>query len=544
MTRWSWCWALALAFFAPMAALSQPPIPRPLDCVNSDFQQKLKEFTDLNPNEECKLNAPAKCDECPQELMVPGKGRSCCKNLHWQIRASARIYQDDYKRRCEASNAKLRECTQINNDPRAQVVCLKQHSILVDKDENDIARHLMKTQDILIKLEQLADQARGRYRAELRKYASAGEGPLPDGEVLGARVVNQTCTGRFGPDRRSESVFGKNPSRPDSEGRIIDEMTSAMTKSLQFREIAYKHADLHQKRGAEFAGLSRKMADIEKRLQTAGTPDPKKPPDSKSDITGTEQKPPQAAGGQPPGGGGGSPAGGGAQSGQPSGFDQGGGSNTTTPPSFNAGDTTRGEGTKNQPTRIGSTKADDAPTSKTSEGLVSPVATSGLAVSSGLGADLGTSRGLASTGSGRNSSASSSPGGGGGGLGGGGGDSSPSCAGKDCQAMSATGGQFAPVGSLGGAGGGMGGLGMDDSSALDNLFKTDDAKSGEGPGADALADLGNSEEGLEGLDGEEQAGGTGGEIGKADGGDLFLRVRTMYTRAQKKGLVAGMLKKL
>lgn len=470
---------------------------------------------------------------------------SLCTLTYERIGEAAKNYLNEMASHCESVARSYTRCASEDTDEK-RYKCIQNAARSSITPEERASNKLKAEQGHLLALE-LEERLR-----ELRKVYERDKRLLLGARPARAAPANldeeQTC----GKNRRNEFIERPRYRRGLEDGpeSIFRQMDRVQQRAREFLDVAYKTADQHDKRVRRFRQQEREMDDLIKRARTAGDPDKKGPEQKKgpSDITGTENKPPQqqaAGGGQPPGGGGGQQGGGQSGSGQPSGFDQGGGSNAGTPPSLNAGNATRGEGTKNAASKVGSDKT-DAPASKTGEGLISPVATSGLAVSSGSGlgnTGLGTSRGLASTGNGRSSSSSSSPGGGGGGgLGGGGGGGGAPCVGKDCQAMSATGGQFAPVGSLGG--GGMGGIGGDDSSALDNLFKTDDPKTGEGPAADALADLGTAEEGLEGLGGDVQAGGEGGEIGTAEGGDLFLRVRTMYTRAQKKGLVAGMLKKL
>lgn len=548
--RWGWRGTLALLLFArPVYAEIQ--FPSPLDCVNSQFQQQVRVFENINPVEQCKLNGPAKCDEGPENLMVPGKGRSLCQNMYWRIKDAAKKYSEEYRQRCNASNVKLTEC-KGKPTPPAQIGCLKEHHIQIDKDENEIAKLLMDTQGVLIELEKLADEARKKYQNLKQARASKGIGPTPPsaGECpfLEDTAIDQTCTGRLARNRCGNELFLPRPGVPDSQGPIIDEQTHAMTRSLQFRQIAFTTAERHQKRGQEFAGRSRQLADLERRFQTAGPTDGKKAPEAKSDITGTDKPPQQQAGG-PQGGGGGSQGGGGSPSGSgpASGFDQGGGSNAGTPPSFNNAGTTRSEPPADKANKVG--KDSNSGTGSTTAERIDPTPSSSFSnnLGSGVGdSGIGASRGLASSGKGRGSTAASSSSPGGGGVGGSGGGSSVPCLGKDCQqALSATGGQFSSAGSLGGGGGGGG---MDDSGALDSLFKNDEPGGDAGPGGDALAALEGEGGESAGFDdstagGEMQAGGAG-EIGSADGGDLFHRVRGMYTKAQKKGLVAGMLKKL
>jgi hypothetical protein len=535
--------------------------PPPLDCNNNPFLQNVNRFVNLKPNEECKQNSPAKCDEGPEELMVPGRGRSICKNVYFRIVEAAQKYRTEFQQRCAASNGKLSECNQPNKNSTERVACLREHHAMVKAHQNEIAQLLMESQKKLLDLEVHAREVRNRYRSEFQKMERAPQGPNQDGTTMGEGALDRQCVGSFSPDRRGIQIFQRDPRLPSSEGRIIDEQSNALTSSAQFRELAYNTADDHQKKAREFEAREKALRDVERRMRTAGDPTADKKADQKkSDITGTDQKgggPQQQAGG-PQGGGGGAPPGGGG-GGSPGGgspasaFDQGGGSNAGTPPSFGGGNTPRNDAVKNDAVKVGGSPKSDAG-STTGEGLgANPESNMQFGSGSALSdAGVGGSRGLASTGKGgRSSSAASSsaPGGGGAGGGaggGGGGGNAVPCLGKDCQqALSATGSQFSSSGSLGGGGGGGGG--MDDSSALDSLFKTDEpGKEGGGPAGDALAGLDGEAGSLGdlGADGGETQAGGAGEIGSAEGGDLFLRVRGTLTKAQKKGLVAGMLKKL
>lgn len=93
---------------------------------------------------------------------------------------------------------------------------------------------------------------------------------------------------------------------------------------------------------------------------------------------------------------------------------------------------------------------------------------------------------------------------------------------------------------------GMGGL--DSPPSLDGLFGADSPLAPDGMAADAglgsvldggglLGDLGS------GLGAEGEMQGDAG-IGAQEGSDLFGRVRDTHLRAQQKGLVAGMPKRL
>lgn len=124
---------------------------------------------------------------------------------------------------------------------------------------------------------------------------------------------------------------------------------------------------------------------------------------------------------------------------------------------------------------------------------------------------------------------------------------SGACPGKDCQALGGA-AMFGGVGALGSgsppSGGGGDGGSMGSLGGLDNLFKDDKGKSG----ASALEGMANLDASTASLDVSPSAEASlaaqgSGDIGGSEG-DLFQRLHQFHERAQKRGLVVGMTRRL
>jgi hypothetical protein len=497
----------------------------------------------------CEMNRDSQCDKF-SEAPEQDEEESNCRSLYMKVAGTIDRYEQKIRDHCAQADRELQEC-KLKPQGAVQAECMRNQAQNAAREEDRLARMMMRAQDRLLKRERAAGEQRFHFTNIFNgHHADILANNFDPGRITGpAKRCAPADRNRF---LRFWRPRVSPPAGTEPEAPIITELNEALKNSVKFRELAFTSASRHQATTKTFESQAKQFDGLVKRF--ASDPSMKNLEEKKgpSDITGTEQKgggPQQQAGGPQGGGGGGSPGGGGAPSGSgpASGFDQGGGSNAGTPPSFNSAGTPRSDMPADKSNKVGKDPVSGVGSTTAERIEQSPGFNFSNDLGSGSGdSGLGASRGLASSGKGRSSSAaSSSAPGGGGGAGAGGGGSSVPCLGKDCQqALSATGGQFSAAGSLGGGGGG----GMDDSGALDSLFKSDEPGGDAGPGGDALAslegeggDLGALADGAAG--GEMQAGGAG-EIGSADGGDLFLRVRGMYTKAQKKGLVAGMLKKL
>jgi len=362
------------------------------------------------------------------------------------------------------------------------------------------------------------------------------------------------CTGKPDPMKAYDALKPRNSAKLETSP-LVSEQVKAITFSEAFRSVAFNSAKKHQDTTSVFQDQAKKFDKLAIKAPSLSPKTPAKN-SSKSDIPGADQKqlqpPPAQQAAQPSGGqsspGGGSPGGGGAAN-------QGSaGATAGTPPSFNNSSGTQStEPAKGTASEVGmGTPIGGSRTGEATGPLPLPDVETVLGGALGAGSALTSSRSPSDGNSGRSSSSKAASigatGGGAGGLSGA--TSAKPCLGTDCQQAMGNmkTNQFASVGSLGGGGGG--GLGLDgDIGSLDSLFKADDLSKIDPLADGALNGFGSldssldSELGGEFVDGSKQSAG-GGEIGKSESRDLFVRVRSYHVRALKRGLLVGVPKKL
>lgn len=525
-------------------------------CDSNKFMAQLKPTGALpDPDVECANNKGAKCQFVRTDKLKPGESPGACEMVYKRIKDTIDAYQAKVNAYCTQSNAKLDQCEALVGRGTLQQTCMAEHANETAVEETKLAQELMEAQNRLLVFEEAATEAKKKYlgfwdRIKPAKVNAVGLPHLPPIAPHSSFPKDDfECGGKPDSVALWKAMQPSEKDKPETSP-MISEQVKAIKYSEAFRKVAFTSAKKHQDTTTAFKGHAKKFEELARK---GGSVDPNslkgKDDPNKSDITKSDQKAPPPGGGAPPGGGGGgSPGGGqgGGSSGQAQ--DQGGfGATAGTPGSLN---TPGGSG--KDPLKDSSTKPGKGG-SRTADGVESPVPIPKAEALSGSflgGSSLGPSSSRALSGDrtggsgSKAASAKSSGGGGGGGLGDSGGDKP--CLGKDCQQAlgNLKNGQFAPVGSLGGGGG----MGFDaDSGSLDSLFKTDEAKKDGGePGSlDGLASL---DAGLDaaGSSDEDGAGvqGSGGEIDKSDGRDLFLRVRSYHLRALKRGLLVGVPKKL
>lgn len=534
---WITAWAVAVLLFcpAPVSAAAKPEkirVPKALSCTDAKSLEKLKDIRALNPEEKCKFSEPAGCNRLPKEEAKKYGYASICKGIYGSIQTKLENYESDVKRLCGKATEGLKACMAKKPSSKDFLICMSEHKATFSADQTFLAEGLKELQRKVLELEEKAKLARADFRKSRDAYHQSFD---PGTHVNPFIKKGQSCAAWNDSDRKPDIIFKTSAawSGDDSEGILIGEQTAAIKVGETFREHAYGAAETHEK----MAKTAKEEADYYRgaalKAVTGGS-DITGAPEKKN--TGAIQPPPQI-----PQAGGGAPAGGASSAGGSGAVDQGlGGATSGTPVSKSAsgGSQAKGEESgRSSPLDKGpKTDNEQFVTANTDPGS-SP---SGLAV----GDSTASSRAPASASSrsggkpatGRASGSSS----------GGGAETSAKakdCRGKDCQ--QALGdlktSQFASVGSLGG---GMGADGLGSAASLDSLFGADPAKTDMAGGSlDALATSeGSFGEGLGSDDGALQAGGD--DVGKADGRDLFLRVHVSYLRAQKRGNVAGIPKKL
>ncbi len=560
-------YAIASAVFL---VLVEPANSARKECDVDEFLRPMTErFTGKNPDEECKANRGADCQNIPREKLKEGEFSPACEMVYRRINSTIDWYRSKVTDFCARSNAALKQCDALTGRGDKQSKCLEEHAELTVRERTELANQLMEAQGRLLVYEGTAKSAREKYR----EWWSKAHTPPKIVPSAPAALVSLTasvkaakqhlfsvlkngglnCTGKPDPEKAMLALTPKDPNVPETSP-LIAEQVRAITFSEAFRRVAYISAKKHQENAVAFKEQAKKFSALAKRTPSM-VPEPLKQPNEKqnsSDITGGESKQPpqqqeakQESGASGGGSGSGSSGGGGADQGSS-------GATAATPPSFNESTTPQAtEPPKNAAAKLGSGDPLEASrTGEKSELLPVPGTDNDTKNLPGTGDLLASSRSPSGPGFERGTSSraasSSAAGGGAGGLGGS--TSAKPCLGTDCQQAlgNIKTSQFASVGSLGGGGG----LGLDgDTGSFDSLFKADDLSKTDPLADGALDGLGALDSSLDGEtagelgDGTEQGSGSA-EIGKSESRDLFLRVRSYHVRALKRGLLVGVPKKL
>ncbi|MGZ3652570.1 MAG: hypothetical protein ACXVCS_10000 [Bdellovibrionota bacterium] len=568
----------SLALSAPPRAAATPPgatppaPPRP-SCDAPTLKARLDAFkssyANFDPNVyagPCSSVENNDCVTIPDPRVATGTPPriSLCRLANEMMEQATRDYVQSVETLCGHLPNSYDSCNS-GGAQTSSFSCIGKAATTNQSEEAAIAGRLQQSLDNLeaaiARRQQKLDEAIQKFTSDRTALAAATPGaatlPLKCGKENQGTVI---------PMNRLMTIA--------SSGDAVAQLNAVKTKVEQFKAVAAQAQTYHKEQATHFASQARSMSSLQGRMAPPGSGNPTAAPGGQptkagSDITGTD-KTAQGGGGSQGGGGGGESGGGqggggqgGGEQGPPGGGGGGeGGATSATPIAGNSG----------ARDHAGADSGSSADNAKKSPGGSAPLpglddssklaghhggSPSGLGGFSPLSSSMGESmggRGLASSGS-QASHASASGGGGGASIGG---DSSGShCMGKDCQALG-NGAAFGGLGSLGsapalggldGGGGGASGMGsLDSGSSLDNLFKNDNKKDAAGGlgagGLDAgLANLDASTASLEA--GADAAGGAQGgtELGSRDE-DLFARLHNFHERAQKRGLVVGLTRKL
>jgi len=559
------CAPVAFIFFLTSGAAVADPLPPkptsvsaapiPQECDAKKYLESLGEFREKKGDRECKLNARATCNFIAGDRVRVEEAKSVCVSIYKKIVHTVDHYEKEISKRCDLSNQQLKLCKNIVEEGSKKFDCLQRLSQMVKQDQARFAGIMAEAASRLKQLESQAKSVRDFYDREkeglikARNLAQSGTlEPISDElkECLGA--VESTNIGE---------VFKLNSGRA-SKGKLIDEQDDALALSEEFRKLAQKAQKEHDANVAAFGKQANAFGNLKERtnsIQPDMFPKNSVAANSKSDITGPiEQSQPapaqqqQAGAQEQEGKGSGSQGGGGASN-------QGGaGATAGTPASFNSGSSSvaGASSLKNNVSQDGRSSS-DAGSPRNGVTVADSSVPLPQADSSFGGSGLSSNFSSSPVSSRKTRSANRKPASSGAPSGSGLGDSfsSKSCLGEDCQQalgdMKST--QFAKTGSLG-SGGGLGSNGDFSTDALDSLF-------GSGDSSKSVDVLPGSFEVLNGA-GEELEGGLVTEINEGIGSDgqsagggigkeempLFQRVNLSLVRAQKRGNVAGIPKKL
>jgi uncharacterized membrane protein YgcG len=521
-----------------------------MDAAMAPYKKFLdKEFT---PEKKCVASNEFPCIEDYSPTSQNKKKESLCDAF---VKAS-RDYVQQYKQALESQCRLAKTAAKASKDPNQAVAVANAGKVYgtLSPEEARIADALKEARNRVQATKDKLDAVQVKFRADraLIEDMQRRSQVQPISETEAEDIKKKLKCQWYEHSKTHDGMMSA------FAGKQIQEMDTLTELADKFITASDPNVDKHQKRSADFRQRAAQLDEAARRLKSdPSSPVPGKGENTpqKSDITGTD-KHADSGGGSKGGGQGGGQQGGGSGGGSP-----GGGQSSPTP--FGPG----GNGPSNlnassDPGTSGAkgldAKSDGTPGASTPVTKNDPAHTAHLdvpSISSGAlsGASTTSSRDVSSSGSssfGHHGGATPASASAGSGSGGGGGDGAglgdKHCVGKECQAAGAS-QQFASVGSLGGGamGGSLGGL--DGGGTLDNLFGDDkkggalDAGAGGNLGGlDGMASLDSSTAALAGGEGSAQGSGVAG----ADAVDLFHRMHAFHERAQKRGMVMGITKKL
>jgi hypothetical protein len=527
---------IAVAFVAYSPAVwGDGESPR---CETVDYLKDYQKFRDADPATYCK---DVDDDQCAMmdnpDSDTPPKVSACTYAVN-TMRAAVEAYKKEVDVQCGQVNHDLNLCA-TSGQVAAIPGCLHDAYSNAAPRENNIKNTLDDYFSKIALAKKTLDDAIEKFKVD---------STLPPGGPL-------NC-GRHQNGIPRDGYLNKVKSLTASGSPLLKNLSAVQGLNKDFQSVAHNSSTHHQQRYTTFLVDANSMFNTQKGM---GPADPTQGPVSgngnKSDVTGTGDSSPSIP--SLGGGGGSSGDSGGSNNANPS-ADKAAqnlanslGSGAQSPPTGSSSSSTAQSsgaqinsssgGAAGSSGPIASGAGGDTPAFvRASKGLV---AGRDLASSSGSSAATDGAAGVART-------ASAGPAGAGGDTGGAAlGDavtaaSDKKCQGKDCGSATAglVSSQFAPVGSLG-ALSSLDSLPALDTgpNALDNLLKDDKAKGALGGFDSGMAGLDSAMAGLSATaEGSTESTGIAGSNAE----DLFVRMHAFHVRAQKRGMIVGLTRKL
>lgn len=502
------------------------------ECEGGDYAKAFQEFENADPKEFCRyveddactlMNDPADASDHPKKVLA-------CQYAVRSIAAFLGEYKSQVALHCSSVKSELGSCGSTGEDLK-RFNCVTAGYRAFSTEELDISKRLQETSRRIGLAKSKLEEALAKFRSE-----STSAKRFKCGNGLNGKFRDMYIGSIFSPPGLGNFALAP----------LVEEIQKVQSFSDKFSRAVEGNVKRHEDNSRNFLKEAKLSEELAKRFQP-GAGQPQRP---RSDITGGEEK--KSAGGGGSGGGSGAGSGGGKGDGQPSGGLGQAAATAPTPdalkgatndvnrnPSSAAANGRDGAGGKDAKTKL-----NDPPS--TGEGGflgggVGTISASGVRGDSSLAMHAGLAR---ARGAGA-ASASVKGGSGSPGFSGSDGIGEKHCMDRNCQAISAGASPFASVGSLGSSalGGGMAGM--------DPLPSFDGGGMAAGLSDPSLRPLGEGT--LGGLDGAmgsgdgalaELQGSSDGGVGSVESGTLFARARECHERAQKRGLVIGLKKRL